>query len=247
MRSFMRELGAILTTLMVVGCGPQPEPFPAQTPAEIKQLTAVTDAVVLLIGSSERGQALPQAIAALSAARETYQLHGDAIRSMTNTDALACIRSHANEITELETMLARRDEAAARQDEKMVKRRTTFLRRLASDMGGCAALSLELLINAEKRPAALQHGAIVISEIYATAVITRAAAGAKVELLLTDQIRAYETVLARLGPEQKAPFIDDALPKLKAALDQTRSSAPRQDPIAAGLPPTPHIHLAEST
>lgn len=247
MRRLLRRLGAILTTLMVVGCGPQSQPFPAQTPEEIKRLSAVTDGVVLLIRSSNRDEALPQAVAALSAASDIYRQHKDAIRSTTNTEVLACIRSHASEILDLETMLARRDEAAGRQDEQLVQRRTALLWSLASDMGGCAALSMELLINSEKRPAALQHGAIVISEIYSTAVITRAALGLKVEPLLADQIRAYERILEILGQEQKAPFINDALPKLKAALAHTKSSAPQQDPVAAGLPPTPRIHLAEST
>jgi hypothetical protein len=183
----------------------------------------------------------------LSAASEIYRQHKDAIRSTTNTDTLACINTQASVILDLETMLAKRDEAARQENEKMVKRRTAELWSLAWGMDGCAALSMEYLINSEKRPAALQHGAIVISEIYSTAVITRAALGLKVEPLLADQIRAYERVLERLGPEQKAPFINDALPKLKAALAHTRSSAPQQDPVAAGLPPMPRIHLAEST
>ena len=226
MRRLLRGLGAILTALLVVGCGPRSQPFPVQSPEEIEQLTAVTDGVVALIGSSKRDEALPQALAALSAAREIYRLHADAIRSRTNTDVLTCIRTHSIGILDLETLLARRDEAARQQDEDTVKRRNADLWMLASDMGGCAAMSMEFLINAEKRPAALQHGAILISEIYSTAVIIRAALGLKVEPLLADQIRAYERVLATLGPEQKAPFINDALPKLKAALAQTKSSAP---------------------
>jgi hypothetical protein len=247
MRRFLRGLAAILTTLMVVGCGPQSQPFPTQTPEEIKQLTAVTDAVVHLVGNSNPDEALPQAVAALTAASKIYRVHKEAILTTTNSDVLACISAHTNEILDLETMLARRDEAAGRQDEEMVKRRTMLLWSLAWDMDGCAAMSIELLINMEKRPAALQHGAIAISEIYSTAMITRAAIGLKVEPLLADQIRAYERVLQGLGPEQKAPFINDALPKLKAALAQTRSSVPQQGAVGAGLPPTPHIHLAEST
>src|SRR5687767_10574931 len=165
MRRFLRGLGAILTTLLVIGCGPQSQPFQAQTPEEIKRLTAVTDGVVLLIRSSNRDEALPHAIGALSAASEIYRQHKDAIRSTTNTDTLACISTQASVILDLETMLAKRDEAARQENEKIVKRRTAELWSLAWGMDGCAALSMEYLINSEKRPAALQHGAIVISEI----------------------------------------------------------------------------------
>lgn len=47
-------LAAILTLMTLIGCSPQPDPFPAKTPEEIKQLTDVTDGVVELIRSSER-------------------------------------------------------------------------------------------------------------------------------------------------------------------------------------------------
>lgn len=252
MGTFMPGLGAILTALLVVGCGPQSQPFPTQTPEEIKQLTAVTDGVVALIRSSNRREALRPALDALSAADGIFRQHREAIRNTTNTDplvtdALVCIRTHAGMILDLETLLARLDEAVRQQDQDGIKHQTASMWLLASDIGGCAARSGLVLIDSEKRPAALQHGAIVISEIFSAAIIFRAAAGLTVEPLLADQIRAYETVLERLGPEHKAPFIDDALPKLKAALAQTRSSAPPRDPVAAGLPPTPHIHLAEST
>lgn len=70
----------------------------------------------------------------------------------------------------------------------------------------------------EKRPRPLEHGAVLISKIYAIAATTRAASGLSLGALLQDQIRTYETVVARVGPEHDVPVVTDALPKLRAAV-----------------------------
>lgn len=216
--AFMRGLAAILTMMTLVGCTPQPEPFPAKTPEEIKQLTDVTDGVVAVIRSSERTEALRQALTALSAAREQYRQHKDAIRTLENAEQLACISSHATDIQDLETMLRKLEEATRRQDDVMVERRNAMLWLLAANMGECAATSSIFLVENEKRPEALKHGAVVISEIYSTVVTFRAAVGLKVAPVLKDQIRAYETVVTELGPDHGVQLVTDALPKLKATL-----------------------------
>jgi hypothetical protein len=213
-----RALATLLTTLMVAGCGPQTKPFPAKTPEQLKQLTEVTDRVLLLVGSAERGPAMRQAIEALGAAREQYQQHSDAIVNQTNAEAISCIGSQAIEIMDFETSLAKLEEAAQRQDEIMTKRRTTLLRLLTGDAVQCAILSTIHLAEHEKRPEALKHGAVLISQIYAIAAIYHAATDRRPGWVLKDQIRAYEIILTKLGPRHEAPVVTDALPKLKAAL-----------------------------
>lgn len=216
--ALVRWVAGIVTTLMVVGCGPQPEAYVAQTPEELKQLTDVTDRVLLLLRNPDDGTAMRQAIEAVVAADRQYRQHGEAILKRENSDAIACIHSHAIEILDLETRIEKRDEAASRQDDAGAKRRTTMLRLLASDMYGCAVKSIDLLINFEQRREAIQHGAILISQIYSIVAITHAAAGRKPTVILQDQIRTYEQIVEKLGPKHQAAVITDALPKLKETL-----------------------------
>lgn len=70
----------------------------------------------------------------------------------------------------------------------------------------------------EKRREALKHGAVVISEMYAIAVILRAVADLKIAPLLADQVDDYEAVVKKLGPKHDVKVVTDALPKLKATL-----------------------------
>lgn len=217
---------AIFATLVVAGCGPQPEAFPAKTPEELEQLTDVTDRVVLLMRNiaegtgrtAERDALMRQAIQAVTKASPQYQRHSDAIITMENSNSRACIGALSIEIMDLETMLARYDEAVQRQDEIIASRRKSMLQLLAMDAGRCAVLSTIQLIEQEKRREALKHGAVVISEMYAIAFIIRAATELKVAPLLKDQIRAYETLVAKLGPKHEVQLVTDALPKLKETL-----------------------------
>lgn len=222
--AFLRGLAAILATLAFVGCGPQPKAYTAKTPEELQQLTEVTDRVLLLAQSAEPGAALRDAIAALNAADRQYRQHGEAIVTRDNADAIACIHSRAMEILDLEMIVARRDEAARRQDEAAAKRRNAMLIHEAMDVFQCVIVSTDLLIDREQRPEALKHGAVLISEIYAVAAILRAAAGLPPATLLKDQIRTYEKIAAKLGPKHEVQVITDALPKLKAALASVEES-----------------------
>jgi hypothetical protein len=204
--------------MTIVGCGPRVEPFPAKTPEQIKQLTDVTDGAVAVIRSPESEEALRQALAALSAASEQYRQHKEAILTEKNAEMIGCINSHAIEILDLPTMLEKRDQAASQGDETKAKRRNAMLWSHAGDVGGCAATSTMLLIDQEQRPEALKHGAVVIAEIYSTLTIFRAAVGLKVAPVLKDQIRTYESIVTKLGPEQPVQVVTDALPKLRATL-----------------------------
>lgn len=214
----MRGLALIVTTLIVAGCGPQPEPFPAATAEELKQLTDVTDRVLLLPHSSEPDAALGAALAALAAADRQYQQHMDAIRNRANVDAIACIHGKALQVTELQMALVKRDEAARRPDEALAKHYATLLMTLASDSGQCAALSVSKLVDQEERPEALQHSAVLISEIFAIWAVHMTAMDLQLAPLLKEQIRVYEHLVAKLGPKHEAPVVTDALPKLRAAL-----------------------------
>jgi hypothetical protein len=222
---------AILATVFVGGCARQPEAFSATTPGDLKQLTEVTDRVLLLARSleesaepSSRREAIRQAIAAVAAAESQYQRHGDAISNRTNAETLGCIRAHAMNILDLEIIIARLDEAAQRQDEAKVTGRKTLLQKMAMDASHCAAQSTQLLVMSEKRRDALEHGSILISKIYAIAATNRAASGLSLGPLLESQIRTYETVVAKLGPKHDVPVVTDALPKLRETVAMLETS-----------------------
>jgi hypothetical protein len=232
---FVRALAFSLMTLTVSGCGPQPKPFPAKTPEQIKQLTDVTDGTVAVIRNPEDKAALQRALAALTAAREQYRQHKDAVLTEANAEVFGCLDAHEIEILDIPTMIEKRDEAASQHDDLAVKRREAVLWSLTSNIGGCAAKASIVLIDMEQRPEALQHGAIVVSEGYATLEIVRAALGLKVALPLQDHIRAYETVLERLGPKHPMPFVTDALPKLKATLAALEASPAHKEPASGQL------------
>lgn len=224
---------AIFATLLITGCTPQPEAFPVKTPEELRQLTEVTNRVVLLsrsieLDSATRDAAMRQAIAAVGAAGPQYRRHGDALVSKTNVEAIGCARAQAVEIMDLEILLARRDEAAQRHDEVSARRRRSMMRSMAMDAGRCAAQNTEQLIDAEARREALKHGAVLISETYAIAAILSAANDLPLAPVLKDQIRAYETVVAKLGPKHDVQVVTDALPKLKATLAILEESRSRR-------------------
>lgn len=228
---------ALVATVFVGGCERVPEAFSTKTPEEIKQLTAVTDAVVSLarsVDDSSKREAIRQTVAAVAAADAQYQWHGDAIVNTTNAATLGCIDAHGITVLDLETLLARLDEAVQQQDEKKIAGRRGLLQELAMNATGCATQSTQFLIGLEKRPEALEHGAVLISGIFAIASSMRAAGGLSIGLLLEEQVRNYETVVARLGDERDVPIITDALPKLReavAVLKEANSVAdPHRDP-----------------
>lgn len=229
---FKRALAtAILAIVFVGGCARQPEAFSATTPEDLKQLTEVTDRVLLLARSLEEGgepssrrDAIRQAIMAVAAAEPQYQRHSDAIRTRTNAETLGCIHAHAINVLDLETILARLDEAAQRQDETKVMGRKTLLQKMAMDASHCAAQSTQLLVVSEQRRAALEHGSVLVARIYAIAATTRVAGGLSLGPLLKSQIRTYETLVAKLGPKHDVPVVMDALPKLRAAVAMLETS-----------------------
>ena len=230
----MRALAAmVLAAVVAGGCTRQPEAVPAMTPQDLRQLVAVTDAVASLArtgsggpeGSSERNAAMRQVVAALAAADHQYENHSRAIAHRDNIEVLGCIDTQAMMILDVEMLMAKYQEAVRRQDEATAARHRTILIVLAQDANECAARSTALLVDVEKRPEALRHAAVLMSDIYAIAVVTRIAAGLQFEPLLDDQIEAYERIAAKLGPEHPPQIITHALPKLKAALSEL--NAPR--------------------
>jgi hypothetical protein len=233
--AFIRWLAALLATLTLTGCGPQPKPFPAKTPEEIKQLTEVTDRTLALIRNPKDRTAVRQALAALDAASAQYEQHVEAIRTLENAEVLACIRSQSMNVLDLEILLARRDEAERMQDGPTLKRRDGMLWLLSQDVGTCAATSSQYLISHEERPEALKHGAVLVSEIYATLAIFRAGSGLRVASFLRQQIRDYETLIKKLGPGQEVPGVTDALPKLKETLAALESDPSYNEPAAGQL------------
>lgn len=221
---------AILATAFVAGCARQPE-APATTPEDLKQLTEVTDSVLLLARSFEEGaepssrrDAIRQAIAAVAAADPQYRRHSDAILNITNAETLGCIHANAMNILDLETLIARLEEAEQRQDQDKVTGRKSLLQKLAMDASHCAAQGTQLLIVNEKRRAALEHGSALISEIFTIAATARAASGLSLGPLLESQIRTYESVVAKVGPKHDVPLVTDALPKLREAVAMLEKS-----------------------
>lgn len=226
---------ALVTTILAItfvgGCARQPEVPSATTPEELKQLTEVTDRVLLLAHSLEEGaepssrrDAIRQIIAAVAAADSQYERHSDAIRNRANAETLGCIRAHAMNILDLEILIARLDEAAQRQDEAKVTGRKALLQKMAMDASHCAAQSTQLLVVNEKRRDALEHSSVLISRIYAIAATARVASGLSLGALLESQIRTYETIVAKLGPKHDAPVVTDALPKLRETVAMLETS-----------------------
>ncbi len=217
---------AILAMVAFGGCTPQSEVFTPRTP-ERKQLTEVTDAVVHLVrvastggaSSSEKKSALRRAVAAVAAAEPQFRQHSDAVVNLDNAEALGCIRAQSIEIMDLEILLARLDEAREQEDGGAVKRREAMLVRRAMDATQCAIVADRVLTLRKIRRDALEHGAVLISEIYAIAVIQRTAAGLSVDALLRDQIKMYESIVTRVGAYRDVPVVTEALPKLKMLLD----------------------------
>lgn len=214
-------LTAIVATIMVAGCAPQPKAVPAATPEELKQITEVTNRVVSLANSLKEGSesatrdAIRQSIVAVTAARPRYRQHAEAILTIKNAEVLACIDSHSIEFMDLETVLARFDEAVQTQNDVKATGRKNLLQIMAMRASACAAQGSVMLIAGEKRPEVLEHAAVLISEIYAIAVTMRPASGLSMGPLLKDQIRLYEDIAAKLGPKHEIPVVTDALPKLR--------------------------------
>ena len=222
MRTNFRQvlITALLAMMFVGGCARQPGAFSAKSPEELKQLTEVTDRVVILARSLEEGaepsgrrDAIRQAIQAVVAAETQYQRHSDAIADRTNSETLGCIDAHAITILELEAVIARLDAATQEQDDAKAT-----LQEMAMDTSDCAALSARLLVASEKRREALKHGSVLISKIYAIAATTKVASGLSLGPLLENQIRTYEVIVAKLGAGHDAPVVTDALPKLRATV-----------------------------
>lgn len=242
---FIRALAIAILFTVVGGCTPQPTAFPTETPERLKRLTDVTDRVVQHARSvaegaapSERRAAMRDAIAAVIAANQQYEEHSKAILNLQNAEALACIRAHYMDILDFETMLARRDEALQRNDEVRATRYMVFLRQMAMEAGRCAIQSTYHLVTLEKRREARNHGAILISKIYAIATVLRAATDLQVAHVLNEQVRTYERLVATLGPKHDAKFVSDALPKLRATvaiLEKTQ----RGDPLPGQSPSGP--------
>lgn len=236
-------VSAIVATVVVAGCARQPEAFSAKTPEELQQLSDVTEGVISLARSFEEGadpsvrrDSIRRTIAAVAAAGPQYEWHSDRILTRTNAETLGCIHGHAANVQDLEVLLARHDEAVRRQDEAKATKRKAMLQKMAMDVTGCAIQSSQFLINLEKRRQPLEHGAVLISEIYAVAATARAASGLSIGPLLEDQIRTYETILSRVGPNHEVPIVADALPKLREAaamLEQNRSANVEPEPTTA--------------
>lgn len=218
---------AILATVVLGGCTRQSEVFTPRTPEQRKQLTEVTDAVVHLVRGEAAGEALSfekrpalrQAVAALAAAKPQFRQHSAAIVNRDNAEALGCISAESIEIMDLEVLLARLDEAQERGDGVAVQRREATLMRRAMDATQCAIVAGRQLTLRKTRRDALEHGAVVISEVYAMAVIQRAAAGLSVDALLEDQVKIYESIVTTLGAHREVPVVTEALPKLRELLD----------------------------
>ncbi|HWK51989.1 MAG TPA: hypothetical protein VNR40_18975 [Steroidobacter sp.] len=218
---------AVLATVVLGGCTRQSEVFTPRTPEQRRQLAEVTDAVVHLVrgasaseaSSFEQRPALRRGVVALAAANPQFRQHSAAIANRYNAEALGCISAESVEIMDLEVLLTRLDEAQERGDGVAVQRREATLMRRAMDATQCAIVAGRQLTLRKTRRDALEHGAVVISEVYAMAVLQRAAAGLSVDALLEDQIRIYESIVTTLGAHREVPVVTEALPKLRALLD----------------------------
>lgn len=223
----VQGFAALVAMIALSGCGPQLPAYSTKPPERLKQLTDVTDAVVRLasiegaVEAAERRSAIRQTVAALRAAYDQYRGHGDALSGRGASNALACASALAIEVMDLETRLSRIEEVKAQGDEA-AKRHKALLMMMSHDASRCAALGVELMVHQESRRDALQHAAIVISETYAIAAAFRAADELPLELLLKDQIAAYERIAEKLGPKHRSQVIADGLPKLKEALADLR-------------------------
>lgn len=233
--AFVRSLVILLATLTLTACGPQPAPFAAKTPAEVKQLADVTNGAVAVIRNPTDHAVLQQALAALQAASGQYEQHMAAIGKLENSDVLVCIRTHMMNVLDLDTMIAKLEEAQRLKDGVKMERRQAVLWLLAQDVGSCAATSPLILIDREKNPETIKHGAVLVAEIFAMAEIMRAASGLTATALLEDQISSYETVLKKLGPGQEVPGVTDALPELKATLALVKSRPAHNMPASGQL------------
>lgn len=215
----------LLAMMFVGGCARQPGVHSAKSPEELKQLTEVTDSIVILARSLEDGaepsgrrDAIRQAVQAVVAAEPQYQRHSDVIADRTNHEALGCIDAHTVTLMELEAVIARLDAVTQGQDDASATDAKALLQELAMDTSQCAALNARLLVESQERAEALEHGSVLISKIYAIAATTRVASGLSLGPLLESQIRTYEVIAAKLGRRHDAPVVTDALPKLRATV-----------------------------
>ncbi|BCB88174.1 hypothetical protein Psuf_054870 [Phytohabitans suffuscus] len=182
--------GVLAATLGVVGVAQPATAAPAQAPAAKANAAMAFDWVGAVIavagalygggGGSNLDAAVQQIIAAIEESEANILNHIDAIAS---AEVRACARAHAIEFSDINNM-------------------STSVRQLwAQAATQCAALATAYL-DAVVSKNAVDNLGHVIGEIYAIAIAARVKANLLngVDLLLRDQVRSYEVVVAKLAP-----------------------------------------------
>jgi hypothetical protein len=176
---------------VAVALAPAAAPARAATPARAASALAFdwTSLVVavagrLLGGGSPDGPdlqaAVDQIVAAVQQSESDIIAHTDLIAA---ADVQACARQHTIEFSDLDNM-------------------TTTVRQLwAQNATGCATLAASY-VNAVTSPAAVDNIGHVLPSLFAIVVAARAKAGLTngINLVIQDQIRSYEAVVAKLTP-----------------------------------------------
>jgi hypothetical protein len=182
--------GILAATIGLVGVA-QPAPAaPRQAAAANANVMAFDwiGAVIAVAGALYGGgggggnldAAVQQIMAAIEASEANILNHIDAIAS---AEVKACARAHAIELSDIDNM-------------------STSVRQLwAQEATRCAALATSYLDAVVSRNSVDNLGH-VIGEIYAIAIAARVKANLHngVDLLLRDQVRSYEVVVAKLAP-----------------------------------------------
>jgi hypothetical protein len=175
--------GALTVTLAVAGTA-----APARAKPSIMAFDWVS-AIVSVVGaalssggsgSSELDAAVRQIVAAVEQSEQNILNHMDALAS---AEVRACARTHTIELSDIEHM---------NNSVRMI---------WAQNATACATLATSYLATVQSKPAADTIG-VAIGEIYAIAIAARARAGliSGIDLLVRDQIRGYETLIAKLAP-----------------------------------------------
>ncbi|WP_412749726.1 hypothetical protein [Krasilnikovia sp. M28-CT-15] len=180
--------GLLAAAIGVVGLAP-PAPASAKAPAAtanafafdwVSAVVAVAGALYGAGGGGNLDAATQQIIGAIEASEARMLNHIDAIAS---AEVQACARAHAIELSDINTM-------------------STSVRQLwAQEATRCAALATAYL-DAVVSKNSVDNLGHVIGEIYAIAIAARVKANLHngVDLLLRDQVRSYEVVVAKLAP-----------------------------------------------
>ncbi|GID30324.1 hypothetical protein Abr02nite_53070 [Paractinoplanes brasiliensis] len=175
--------GALAVMLAVVGTG-----APARAKANMVAIDWVS-AIVSVVGaalagggtgSSQLDAAVRQIITAVEQSEQNILDHMDALAS---AEVRACARTHAIELSDIEHM---------NNSVRMI---------WAQNATACATLATSYLATVQSKSSADTIG-VAIGEIYAIAIAARARAGltSGIETLVRDQIRSYETLIAKLAP-----------------------------------------------